>query len=166
MTREDPRMVRFTQIPTPIGDLLATDLGDGLASFTFPNQRGAAPIGADWHRDPGPFREVAAAVDAYFAGEPVEFDLPLDLRGTDLQRQVWEALLDCPYGRTTTYGEIAQQVGRPTAVRAVGGAIGRNPVAIIVPCHRVISTNGNLTGYAGGVERKRHLLALEGVLAI
>jgi len=165
MTIEDPHMVRFTQIPTPIGDLLATDLGDGLASLTFPDQRGATPIGADWRRDAGPFREVALAVDAYFAGEEVEFDLPLDLRGTQLQRQVWEALLACPYGRTTTYREVAQQVGRPTAARAVGGAIGRNPVAIVVPCHRVIAVNGRLTGYSGGLQRKRHLLALEGVLA-
>lgn len=164
MTIEDPYMVRFTQIPTPIGDLLATDLGAGLASLTFPDQRGATPIAADWQRDPGPFREVAEAIEAYFAGEPVEFDLPLDLRGTELQRQVWQALLDCPYGRTTTYREVAQQVGRPTAARAVGGAIGRNPVAIVVPCHRVIATDGSLTGYAGGVDRKRHLLALEDVL--
>jgi len=164
MTREDPSMVRFTQIPTPLGDLLATDLGDGLASLTFPDQRGATPIAADWHRDSGPFREVAVAVEAYFAGDPVEFDLPLDLRGTELQRQVWQSLLACPYGRTTTYREVAQQVGRPTAARAVGGAIGRNPVAIVVPCHRVIAVDGSLTGYAGGVDRKRHLLALEGVL--
>ena len=159
-------MVLYTQIPTPIGDLLATDLGDGLASLTFPEHRGAAPIGTDWRADAGPFREVASAIDAYFAGEEVEFDIPLDLRGTDLQRQVWEALLDCPYGRTTTYHDIAHRVGRPTAARAVGGAIGRNPVAIVVPCHRVIASNGSLTGYAGGLERKRHLLALEGVLAL
>lgn len=165
MTMEDLDMVRFTHLPTPLGDLLATDLGHGLASLTFPDQRGAAPVGAGWRRDPGPFGDVAAAVDAYFAGEEVAFDLPLDLRGTELQRQVWETLLACPYGRTTTYGEVAQQVGRPTAVRAVGGAIGRNPVAIIVPCHRVIASNGSLTGYAAGMERKRHLLALEGVLA-
>lgn len=158
-------LVRYTELPTPIGALIATDRGSGLASLTFPDQRGAPTIDADWRRDPGPFREVAAALEAYFAGAATGFDLELDLRGTDLQRQVWQTLLTCGYGTTTTYGEVARAIGRPTAVRAVAGAVGRNPVAIVVPCHRVIGADGSLTGYAGGLARKHHLLALEGVLA-
>ena len=157
-------LVRYTEVPTPLGDLLATDRGHGLASLSFPSQRHGAEVGADWQRDPGPFRQVAVDLEAYFAGERPDFALPLDLRGTDLQRQVWEVLRRCPHGATTTYGEVARSVGRPTAARAVAGAVGRNPVAIVVPCHRVIGADGSLTGYAAGLERKRRLLALEGVL--
>jgi methylated-DNA-[protein]-cysteine S-methyltransferase len=104
---------------------------------------------------------VARELDAYFAGKLRRFTVPLDLRGTPFQRRVWELLCDIPYGETRSYGEVAQAVGNPKARRAVGQAIGRNPVAIVVPCHRVIGSDGGLTGYGGGLPRKRALLDLE-----
>jgi methylated-DNA-[protein]-cysteine S-methyltransferase len=106
-------------------------------------------------------REVAAELDAYFAGDLRQFSVPLDLRGTDFQRQVWQLLQSIPYGETRSYGQIASALGRPTASRAVGRANGTNPVAIIVPCHRVIGANGELVGYGGGLDRKQALLDLE-----
>ena len=104
---------------------------------------------------------VREQLAAYFAGELTEFDVPLALHGTTFQRTVWDALREIPYGETTTYGELAAAIGNPTASRAVGLANGRNPVSIIVPCHRVIGADGSLTGYGGGIDRKRALLALE-----
>ena len=104
---------------------------------------------------------VRGRLDAYFEGRPARFDLPLAPWGTPFQREVWNALCGIPYGETVSYGEIARRVGRPSAVRAVGAANGRNPIAIIIPCHRVIGANGTLTGYGGGLDRKRALLALE-----
>ncbi|MFD8197364.1 methylated-DNA--[protein]-cysteine S-methyltransferase [Streptomyces wuyuanensis] len=111
--------------------------------------------------DPRPFREVIRQLDAYFAGELREFDLPLHLAGTTFQRTVWAQLLLIPYGETRTYGELAGALGNPGASRAVGLANGRNPVGIIVPCHRVIGASGSLTGYGGGLDRKQRLLAFE-----
>jgi len=104
---------------------------------------------------------LARELDAYFAGRLRQFTVPLDLRGTDFQLRVWERLCDIPYGETRSYGEVAQAVGKPKAVRAVGQANGRNPVSIIVPCHRVIGSDGGLTGYGGGLQRKKALLDLE-----
>ena len=104
---------------------------------------------------------IIAELDAYFAGGLREFSVPLDLRGTEFQRQVWELLLSIPYGETRSYGQIASAMGRPKASRAVGQAVGTNPVAIIVPCHRVIGTSGGLVGYGGGLHRKQALLELE-----
>lgn len=107
---------------------------------------------------------VATAVrqlDAYFAGKLTEFDLPLDPAGTPFQHRVWAALREIPFGETTSYGELAERIGRPTAARAVGAANGRNPIGIVVPCHRVISSNGTLNGYGGGVRNKEYLLAME-----
>jgi methylated-DNA-[protein]-cysteine S-methyltransferase len=157
-------LVRYTHLPTPLGDLLATDHGKGLSSLSFPEQTGAAPVDPSWEHDADVFSAVATDIEAYFAGEEPAFAFPLDPAGTDLQRQVWDVLRRCPYGGTMTYGEVAREIGRPSAVRAVGGAIGRNPLVIVVPCHRVIGADGSLTGYAAGIERKRHLLELEGVL--
>lgn len=109
-----------------------------------------------------PVLEAAASqLDAYFAGELTTFDLPLTLEGTGFQRTVWSALRDIPYGKTISYGELARRIGQPSAFRAVGLANGRNPVSIVVPCHRVIGADGSLTGYGGGMERKRFLLGLE-----
>lgn len=105
--------------------------------------------------------DAAVQLQAYFAGQRREFTLPLDLRGTPFQRAVWQALLQLPYGATTTYGEIARQLGKPGGAQSVGQAVGQNPIAVIVPCHRVIGRDGSLTGYAGGLERKQALLALE-----
>jgi methylated-DNA-[protein]-cysteine S-methyltransferase len=107
------------------------------------------------------FADAIEQLEAYFAGERTEFDLDLDLVGTNFQRRVWAALLTIPYGETRSYGEIARQIGAPTAYRAVGLANGHNPIGIIVPCHRVIGSNGSLTGYGGGIDKKRALLALE-----
>jgi len=115
-------------------------------------------------RDPeAPVLAAAAAqLDEYFAAERRDFDLELDLAGTDFQRAVWDELVRIPYGETVSYGEIARRLGRPERVRAVGAANGRNPVAIVVPCHRVIGADGGLVGYGGGLDRKRRLLAIEG----
>jgi methylated-DNA-[protein]-cysteine S-methyltransferase len=107
------------------------------------------------------FLEAQAQLDAYFAGELQRFELPLAPRGTEFQRSVWAALLEIPYGSTSTYSELAAAIGRPSACRAVGAANGRNPLAVVVPCHRVIGAAGGLTGYGGGLQRKRLLLALE-----
>jgi len=111
---------------------------------------------ADDHND-----RVIAELDAYFAGDLQKFNIPLDLRGTEFQRRVWELVLDIPYGKTKSYRQIASAMGRPEASRAVGQAIGTNPVAIILPCHRVIGANGGLVGYGGGLHRKQALLELE-----
>ncbi|MFD9356219.1 methylated-DNA--[protein]-cysteine S-methyltransferase [Streptomyces sp. NPDC060031] len=110
-----------------------------------------------------PFPEVARQLAAYFAGELTEFDLPVRLEGTEFQRSVWEQLVRIPYGQTWSYGELAAKLGKPSASRAVGLANGKNPVGIIVPCHRVIGASGGMTGYGGGVERKVRLLAFEAV---
>jgi methylated-DNA-[protein]-cysteine S-methyltransferase len=114
-----------------------------------------------WEPDDDAFPQVVEQLEAYFAGERTEFDLALDLVGTSFQKRVWEALLTIPYGETRSYGEIARQIGAPGAFRAVGLANGHNPIGIIVPCHRVIGSNGSLTGYGGGLDRKRALLELE-----
>ncbi len=155
--------VRYTTLSSPLGDLLLHDHGRGLSGLTFPGHRGAPTPAPGWQHEPAAFTAVAEQLAAYLAGELTAFALSLDLRGTELQRTVWAELCRCPYGRTTTYGELARRVGRPGAARAVAGAVGRNPVAIVVPCHRVIGADGRLTGYAGGLQRKRWLLAHEGV---
>ncbi|RSN64809.1 methylated-DNA--[protein]-cysteine S-methyltransferase [Actinomadura sp. WAC 06369] len=111
--------------------------------------------------DEKPFAQVAEQLDAYFAGDLTEFDVPLALNGTPFQRRVWDALRHIPYGETVTYGELALDIGSPTASRAVGLANGKNPISVIVPCHRVVGSNGDLTGYGGGIERKRYLLEFE-----
>ncbi|MBM7168518.1 methylated-DNA--[protein]-cysteine S-methyltransferase [Streptomyces sp. G44] len=113
-------------------------------------------------RDPAPFGEAISQLEAYFAGELKEFDLPLRLDGTPFQRTVWDELLRIPYGEIRTYGELAELLGKPGASRAVGLANGKNPISVIVPCHRVVGANGNLTGYGGGLDRKQRLLAFEG----
>jgi methylated-DNA-[protein]-cysteine S-methyltransferase len=141
-------------VATPIGLLLlSADDGrlTGVAFAASAGPRSTEPL----------LLEAEAQLDAYFAAELERFELPLALRGTEFQRSVWEALLEIPYGSTTTYSELAAAIGRPSACRAVGAANGRNPLAVIVPCHRVIGAAGGLTGYGGGLERKRRLLALE-----
>jgi methylated-DNA-[protein]-cysteine S-methyltransferase len=111
--------------------------------------------------DPTPFTEVIRQLDEYFAGQRTEFDLPMTLTGTPFQCAVWAALREIPYGETASYGHLAQRIGRPSAARAVGLANGRNPICIIVPCHRVVGATGDLTGYGGGLQRKQHLLNFE-----
>ncbi len=154
-----------TTISTPLGDMLLARTATGLAGIWFAGQKHHPdPISAPQRPDDALLRRAADQLRAYFAGESLDFDVPLDLHGTPFQRAVWQALVEIPAGATRTYGEIAAALGSPSAVRAVGGAVGRNPVTLIVPCHRVIGSDGSLTGYAGGVERKRALLTIERVL--
>ena len=149
-------------IATPLGPLLLARTARGLAGVWFEGQKHhPAPLTAPHRPDDELLRRAVDQLHAYFAGELDRFDLPLDLHGTTFQRAVWQALLAIPAGSTRSYGEIAKELGAASAVRAVGGAVGRNPVSVIVPCHRVVGTDGSLTGYAGGVDRKRALLARE-----
>lgn len=152
----------YTHIDSPVGPLLVTSNGHALTRVTMTGQKHADTIQPDWQSHESPFTAVRQQLDAYFGGELQTFDLPLDPAGTDFQRQVWQALQDIPYGQTESYGQLAQRIGRRNASRAVGMANGRNPIPIIVPCHRVIGADGSLTGYGGGIERKRWLLAHEG----
>ncbi|APR51950.1 methylated-DNA--[protein]-cysteine S-methyltransferase [Sphingomonas koreensis] len=150
-------------IASPVGTLRLVASDTGLVAILWPNERpGRVPLGPTVEDAGHPILARAAMqVDGYFAGTLRAFDVPLDFRGTDFQRSVWQALLTIPFGETRSYAQIADQIGRPTASRAVGAANGRNPVSIIAPCHRVIGTNGALTGFAGGLEAKRLLLDLE-----
>ena len=153
-------MIHYRTIDSPIGPLTLAGRGPVLTNLRMVDQT-YEPSHSDWSLDPGAFSAAVDQLDAYFAGELTDFDLELDLRGTDFQQRVWKALLTVPYGETRSYGEIAEQIGAPGSARAVGLANGRNPIAIIVPCHRVIGANGSLTGYGGGLERKQALLELE-----
>jgi len=153
--------MRYTTLESPIGELLLAGDDHALAGLFMPPHRHAPSPGPAWVRDDGAFGEARAQLAEYFAGERRTFDLELDPAGTPWQRLVWAALREIPYGETRSYGEIARGLGRPGAARAVGAANGRNPVSIVVPCHRVVGADGRLTGYGGGVERKAALLALE-----
>jgi methylated-DNA-[protein]-cysteine S-methyltransferase len=153
--------VVYARTDSPIGELLLAGDGSTLSLLHMLEGRHPVKLGADWRRDDGAFAGARAQLAEYFAGSRTAFDVPLALQGTDFQRRVWEALLEIPYGETVSYGELARRIESPRAVRAVGLANGRNPVAVIVPCHRVIGSDGTLTGYGGGIERKRLLLELE-----
>ena len=158
--------------PTPLGRLTLAASTHGLAGAWFEDQQHRPPAlcgagNAAWPSTPAHpvLREASSQIEAYFSGALKTFELPLDLSaGTDFQQAVWQALLALPRGQTCTYGELSQRIGRPSAVRATGGAIGRNPLSVIVPCHRVVGQGGALTGYAAGLARKRALLQLEGAL--
>jgi methylated-DNA-[protein]-cysteine S-methyltransferase len=145
-------------VQTPLGPLTLLAGERGLTGLAFPGQAGAL---AERDRDRDALAEAAGQLEAYFAGKRQAFDVPLELTGTPFQERVWRALRQVPYGATVTYTELARRVGRPDIVRAVGGAVGRTPVPIIVPCHRVLGANGALTGYGGGLQRKEALLDLE-----
>lgn len=155
------RTLFYTTLGSPIGELLL--LGDDRALHGLYMQQGRRPkrIAPGWRRLAAPFGAVIAQLEDYFAGRPVTFDVPLRLRGTAFELRVWRALQEIPYGETASYGEVARTIGEPSAARAVGLANARNPIAVIVPCHRVIGADGSLTGYGGGLERKRLLLELE-----
>ncbi len=158
---------RFTHVESPVGELLVTvDAAGRLTRLRFPDRTSAQPERtpaqpAAWIHDEAPFAELRRQLGAYFAGELENFELELAPSGTPFQLDVWQALCAIPYGTTASYGEIARAVGQPGAARAIGGANNRNPIAIVVPCHRVIGASGSLTGYGGGLDRKRLLLELE-----
>ena len=157
----------YTTIDSPIGELMLVGDGDTLHHLSM--QGGRRPLRRDpaWTRDDRAFATVSQQLEEYFTGARRTFDVPLSLTGNPFEQRVWQALRGIPYGETTSYGEVARRIGSPDAPRAVGLANGRNPVAVIVPCHRVIGADGSLTGYGGGLERKRLLLDLEaGVLPL
>jgi methylated-DNA-[protein]-cysteine S-methyltransferase len=155
--------VRFAEIDTPLGPMRLTATDEGLTGIAFEGDRHAPRGDAAWIRDPAfpALREAAAQLALYFAGTRARFALPLAPAGTQFQRAVWNAISDVPAGETISYAELARRAGRPGSARAAGAATGRNPLAIVVPCHRIVGADGSLTGYAGGLARKRALLALE-----
>ncbi|MEX0834967.1 MAG: methylated-DNA--[protein]-cysteine S-methyltransferase [Nitriliruptor sp.] len=150
-----------TTIESPIGPLRLVATERVLSGLYMDAQRHLPDEASFGRPDPAPFADAALQLTEYFAGERTRFDLPLHLDGTDFQRRVWGALCDIPYGQTWSYGQLAEHIGSPGASRAVGLANGRNPISVIVPCHRVVGADGKLTGYGGGVERKQLLLDLE-----
>ncbi|MEN8654700.1 methylated-DNA--[protein]-cysteine S-methyltransferase [Streptomyces sp. 21So2-11] len=152
-------------IDSPYGPLTLVATEGMLSAVYMTDQRHRPSQETFGDRDPGPFGETVRQLDAYFAGELTEFDLPLRLAGTPFQQSVWEQLQQIPYGETWSYGGLAERIGNPAASRAVGLANGKNPVSIIVPCHRVIGAAGSLTGYGGGLDRKQRLLAFESGVA-
>lgn len=155
----------YTHIDSPVGPLLLASDGDGLRLIEFHAPRHAMRRDADWREgDDATLRMTRAQLDEYFAGKRRAFDLPLAPRGTDFQRDVWHTLATIPYGETISYAQLASRVGKPTAMRAVGAANGRNPLPIVLPCHRVIGADGSLTGFGGGLPTKQFLLTLEGAL--
>ncbi|MFC8271633.1 methylated-DNA--[protein]-cysteine S-methyltransferase [Streptomyces sp. NPDC057271] len=161
-------MTVYAYVDGPLGRMLLVGRGGGdggrtvLVSLSLPGQKGGAAVEDDWRHAPEAFQEVAGQLDEYFAGRRERFDVPFAQSGTEFQRRVWSALEQIPYGATVSYGDIARTVGSSgTGVRAVGTAIGRNPLLVVRPCHRVIGADGSLRGYAAGLERKERLLGLE-----
>lgn len=160
-------MNTYTYIDSPVGQLLMSTDGEALTGIYMDLAEGPAAEMRDWacDADAGALPRAARQLAEYFAGTRRDFDLPMRPSGTEFQRLVWKHLMHIRYGETWSYGELAQRIGKPKACRAVGLANGRNPLPIVVPCHRVIGANGTLTGYGGGLERKRWLLAHEGLPA-
>jgi methylated-DNA-[protein]-cysteine S-methyltransferase len=154
---------RFAWIGSPVGALKLVARGDSIAAILWEKDRPNRVKLGEMEEAPDhpPLAEAARQLGEYFRGDRERFDLPLDFAGTEFQKQVWQALLTIPFGETRSYSQIACQIGSPDAVRAVGAANGRNPISIVAPCHRVIGASGSLTGFAGGLEAKRYLLALE-----
>jgi methylated-DNA-[protein]-cysteine S-methyltransferase len=150
-------MTYYTTVPSPIGRLTLFSDGENLTGL----KMGRTERVAGARRDPAPFESISEQLDRYWNNELREFDVPLAMQGTDFQKKVWEGLRTIPYGETISYKELARRIGLPRAIRAVGQANNRNPIAIVVPCHRVIGANGSLTGYGGGLDKKEKLLALE-----
>jgi methylated-DNA-[protein]-cysteine S-methyltransferase len=159
-------MIFYCHHITPIGDLLLSSDGGALTGLYLAGQKYFPEIGADWIEDAQaqPFPQTIAQLSQYFQHQRQRFDLPLNPSGTAFQKQVWQLLQTIPYGQTCSYGDLADRLGQPTASRAVGMANGRNPISIVVPCHRVIARNGKLTGYAAGLDRKSWLLSHEGAM--
>jgi methylated-DNA-[protein]-cysteine S-methyltransferase len=154
----------FITLPSPVGELKLVANGSRLAAILWENDKpNRVRLGAMTEAPDNPILlRTARQLQEYFAGTRSQFDLELDFVGTAFQKKVWQALLTIPFGQTRSYSEIAQQIGNPSAVRAVGAANGKNPISIVAPCHRVIGASGKLTGFAGGLEAKERLLTLEG----
>jgi len=155
-------------MPSPVGALTIVASDDGIVAILWEKDnpdrvRVGAPVDQPDHPH---LRRAISQLEEYFAGSRHMFDLPLDFRGTDFQKKVWNALLAIPFGETRSYADIARSIGSPTATRAVGAANGRNPISIVAPCHRVIGADGGLTGFAGGLEAKQFLLQLEGSILV
>ena len=161
MTTTTTQTTLYETFDSPIGELLAVGDGEALSGLYMQAGRRPVTVPGSWERDADPFSELREQLGEYFAGDRREFDLALAPEGSEFQLRVWEALREIPYGETESYGELAARIGHPGSARAVGAANGRNPISIVVPCHRVIGASGSLTGYAGGLERKRLLLELE-----
>lgn len=151
----------YTRVASPLGPLLLVGTEDALTAIWLPSGRDRLEPDPDWREAAAPFAEPRRQLDAYFAGTLRRFDLRLAPAGTPFQLRVWRALCDIPYGETTSYGELARRLGQPAAMRAVGAANGQNPLSIVVPCHRVIGSDGRLVGYGGGLPAKALLLDLE-----
>lgn len=161
--KDEGNVVVYGMLQSPVGRLMVVVRGGALVRLEMATHRRPVAIRADWRQDEADpvVAETRRQLGEYFAGERVRFELPLAAEGSAWESRVWEELIRIPAGETRTYGQLAKRVGRPTAARAVGLANGRNPIAIVVPCHRVIGADGTLTGYAGGLEMKRWLLAHE-----
>ena len=153
--------IAYTHLETVLGTLLLAGDEAGLRVISFTNGRRPTHADSSWRKDEAPMREVTRQLRAYFAGKLEKFDIPLAPEGTPFQLKVWKELCEIPYGETISYGELACRVGNPRAARAVGLANGANPIPIVIPCHRVVGSNGKLTGYGGGLPIKEKLLALE-----
>ena len=151
----------YTYVNSPIGSLLLAGDGERLHMLRFPEGKRPQETEPGWIENSSKFKKEISQLRAYFAGESKQFELSLAPRGTEFQRKVWSALQSIPYGETRSYGELASQVGNGKASRAVGAANGQNPIPVIIPCHRVIGSDGSLTGFGGGLETKQRLLALE-----
>jgi methylated-DNA-[protein]-cysteine S-methyltransferase len=154
-------MMSYSQMESPVGPLLLVADEAGLRQILFVNGRHHARPEAGWKEDAAPLKNTVSQLRSYFAGEREDFDLSLAPEGTPFQQDVWRRLCEIPFGETISYGELARRIGNPQASRAVGLANGSNPIPIVIPCHRVIGSNGNLTGYGGGLPIKEKLLALE-----
>ena len=156
-------MLSYDYFKSPQGRMLLTADGKGLSSVSFIGQKYAPRVAGDWRRDAAHplLRQAKRELAEYFAGRRKRFTVRLAPKGTSFQRAVWKAIAGVGFGRTIAYAELARRAGRPGSARAAGAATGRNPIGVIVPCHRIVGSNGSLTGYAGGLEKKRALLALE-----
>ncbi len=153
----------YTTMPSPVGELTLVAKDDALTAILWPNDRpGRVKLGPQSRNDNYPvLQETRKQLEEYFAGRRKKFDIRLQMEGTPFQQKVWRMLLAIPFGETRSYGQLAKEAGNPAASRAVGAAIGRNPISIVAPCHRVVGSSGKLTGFAGGLDAKRDLLALE-----
>ncbi len=151
--------IQYAIMNTPVGSLLIAEKGSGVSTITFDTESFSIP--GFWRRVENLQSGVMEQLQEYFRGERFEFDLPLTPEGTQFQIQVWRALEKIPYGETISYLDLAKRIGKPAAVRAVGAANGANPLPIVLPCHRVIGTNGKLTGYGGGLDKKQYLISME-----